>query len=434
MSGVRPGAIVTSSSVRPASLGTVTDYSRTPDYTATGVHRVVQPLGAAPTDVRAETATSMGLAAPTPRAGARRSGAGRVLLGVIGFTVVGLVSLFVIAYLVSGLGATSVIVAAILALVPLGIVFWGVRWIDRWEPEPRLALTFAFLWGAGASVFIALAVDAEIQTIVAAAGGPGASAEFLGAAVQAPIVEEVAKGLGVLILFLAVRRRFDGPVDGIVYAAVVAGGFAFTENILYFGVAFVDGGPLGETFFVRGLMSPFAHVMFTAAIGLALGFAARRGARFPLVAFLVGLIPAIALHAFWNGALFFVGDFFGYYLLVQVPMFVIAVAIVALLRAQEGRIIGERLGEYAAVGWFHPQEVAMLASRSGRRTAERWARSAGLGPTMHGFIRDATLLAYARQRIVGGRDQIGAQLDEAELLQRVSAARHALAAPGVRTQ
>lgn len=431
MLGPRPGAFVPSPSGRRASLTRVTDYSRTPDYTATGVHRVVSPLGGAPSEVRAETGTSVAPAAPAPRGG-RRPGAGRVLLAVLGFTVLGLVSLFVIAYLVSGLGATSVIIAAILALVPLGIVFWGVRWIDRWEPEPRVALAFAFLWGAGASVFIALAVDAEIQSIVAAAGGPGAAAEFLGAAVQAPIVEEVAKGLGVFLLFLGVRRRFDGPVDGIVYAAVVAGGFAFTENILYFGVAFVEGGPLGETFFVRGLMSPFAHVMFTAAIGLALGFAARRGARFPVFAFVVGLMPAIALHAFWNGALFFVGDFYGYYLLVQVPMFVIAVAIVSLLRAQEGRVIGERLAEYAAVGWFHPQEVAMLASRSGRRTAERWARSVGLGSVMRDFIRDATLLAYARQRIIGGRDQIGAQLDEAELLHRVSAARHALAAPGVR--
>ena len=415
----------------------MTDYSRTPDYTATGVHRVVSPLSAAPTETRAETATSVG-PGPGSRSAAvtrgRGPGAGRVLLAVLGFTLLGLVSLFVVVYLVSGLGATSVIVAAILALVPLGIVVWGVRWIDRWEPEPRLALTFAFLWGAGASVFIALAVDAEIQSIVAAAGGPGASAEFLGAAVQAPIVEEVAKGLGVFILFLAVRRRFDGAVDGIVYAAVVAGGFAFTENILYFGVAFVDGGALGQTFFVRGLMSPFAHVMFTAAIGLALGFAARRGARFPVFAFGVGLVPAIALHAFWNGALFFVGDFYGYYLLVQVPMFVIAVAIVSLLRRQEGRIIGERLAEYAAVGWFHPQEVAMLTSKRGRRTAERWARGVGLGSTMRAFIRDATLLAYARQRIIGGRDQIGAQLDEAELLRRVTSARHALAAPGVRTQ
>ena len=37
------------------------------------------------------------------------------------------------------------------------------------------------------------------------------------------------------------RREFDGVVDGVVYAGLVAAGFAFTENILYFG-ARVRGG------------------------------------------------------------------------------------------------------------------------------------------------------------------------------------------------
>jgi protease PrsW len=427
-----PEAFVAFSSALPGSLTIVTDFSRTPNHSATAGHRVASPLGGAPTEIRAETVTFVGPSAPARPASAG-AGVVRVVAASAGFILLGLVLLFVLAYLVGGLGTTSVIVGAILALVPLAIVFWGVRWIDRWEPEPRLALTFAFLWGAGASVFIALAVDAQVQSIVASAAGSAAAAEFIGAAVQAPIVEEVAKGLGVLLLFFAVRRRFDGPVDGIVYAAVVAGGFAFTENILYFGVAFVEGGPLGETFFVRGLMSPFAHVMFTAAIGVALGFAARRGARVPVFSFLAGLLPAIALHAFWNGALFVVGDFYGYYLVVQVPMFVIAVVIVALLRAQEGRIIGQRLAEYAEAGWFHPQEVAMLSSKRGRRTAVRWARGVGLGPTMTRFIRDATLLAYARQRIITDRELIGPRLDEAALLQRVTATRQALAAPGVRT-
>ena len=37
-----------------------------------------------------------------------------------------------------------------------------------------------------------------------------------------------------LIIFLIWRRTFNGPVDGVVYACVVAAGFAFAENILYF--------------------------------------------------------------------------------------------------------------------------------------------------------------------------------------------------------
>ncbi|UTT62018.1 PrsW family intramembrane metalloprotease [Microcella humidisoli] len=397
----------------------------TPDYSATATGLATAPSpAAAPEDVRLETTQVVqpGLAAPAPR-----SRAGLIVAAVIGFIVLALVMLFVLAYLFVGLGPAGVIIGGIMALVPLTIVFWGIRWIDRWEPEPRGALVFAFLWGAGVSVLIALIVDAEIQNVIAAAGLGEFGAEFFGAAIQAPIVEEVGKGLGVLLLFFAVRRHFDGPVDGIVYSAWVAGGFAFTENILYFGSELVAGGAPVEVFFIRGIMSPFAHVMFTAFIGAAIGYAAQRPGWFRgIVAFLIGLVPAILLHAFWNGVLFFISDFYGYYLLVQVPMFLVAVWLVTLLRRQERRITFERLSEYAAVGWFHPEEVTMLSSPGGRRSAMAWARSHGLAPLMKAFIRDSTRLAYARQRILGDRDTIGAQADEAELLQRVAASRHAL--------
>ena len=100
------------------------------------------------------------------------------------------------------------------------------------------------------------------------------------AVVQAPIVEEFAKGLGVFLIFLTARRAFDGPVDGVVYGALVGAGFAFTENIQYFAISFIEGGVVDvtTTFFVRGILSPFAHVMFTSITGFALGLAARRGA------------------------------------------------------------------------------------------------------------------------------------------------------------
>jgi RsiW-degrading membrane proteinase PrsW (M82 family) len=288
---------------------------------------------------------------------------------------------------------------------------------------------FAFLWGAGVSVLIALVVDAEIQNVIAGSGLGEFGAEFFGAAIQAPIVEELGKGLGVLVLFFAVRRHFDGPVDGIVYAAWVAGGFAFTENILYFGTELASAGAAStaEVFFIRGIMSPFAHVMFTAFIGAAIGFAAQRPGWFRgVVGLLVGLIPAVLLHAFWNGVLFFVSDFYSYYLFVQVPMFLVAVWIVVVLRRSEHRITRERLTEYAEVGWFHPHEVYMLSSPGGRRSAMAWARAHRMAPLMKAFIRDATRLAYARHRMLTDRDAIGAHADEAELLQRVAASRHAL--------
>ena len=407
----------------------MTDPRADPDYTATAGGVAVAPLASAPDAVRSETTIPAQATALTHR---RTRSVGATVLAIVGFIIVSLVTLAVLAYLIAGLGAIGVAIAGVMALVPLAIVFLGMRWVDRWEPEPRSALLFAFLWGAGASVLIALLVDAQVQGVVAAAGGPSGAAEFFGAAVQAPIVEELAKGIGVLILFWSVRRHFDGPVDGIVYAAWVGGGFAFTENILYFGVQLTEGGLFTagtvETFVIRGFMSPFAHVMFTALIGAAVGLAAQRGSRFALGAFVLGLVPAVLLHAFWNGALFFVGDFYGYYLLVQVPLFLLAIAIVVLLRRQEVQLTQARLAEYAQAGWLHPEEVGMLATPSGRRAATAWAARAGAAGLMAAFIRDATRLAYARQRLLGGRDHIGTRLDEAQLLERVSAARHALRA------
>ncbi|MCQ1956511.1 PrsW family intramembrane metalloprotease [Arthrobacter sp. zg-Y826] len=313
-------------------------------------------------------------------------------------------------YLVDGLGPPAFIICGLLALVPLGICVLGIWWVDRWEPEPRSSLVFSFLWGAGVSVAIALLVGPYF-TYALLELVPYGSADLLGAVVQAPVVEEIAKGLGILLLLLVRRRIFDGPVDGIVFAAAVAAGFAFTENILYFGSALRTAGPetvyeLGFIFILRGLLSPFAHVLFTACTGLALGLAARRaGNAWILPAFVLGLIPAMLGHMLWNGgpALFF-GDFFLFYFLLQVPFFGAAVTGVWLLRRAEQRLTLRRLSEYATAGWFTPAEVRMLATGAGRRQAMGWARATGAAPHMKEFIRRATRLALTRQQIASGRD------------------------------
>jgi protease PrsW len=183
---------------------------------------------------------------------------------------------------------------------------------------------------------------------------------------------------------------------------------------------------------MRGIMSPFAHVMFTAATGILLGIAAQRGSKGATVLwFAGGLALAIALHALWNGALFFVGSFFfGYYALVQFPMFVAGIVIVVFLRKKEAKLTHDRLSEYAAVGWFKPDEINALATGAGRRQAMAWARPRGLAPVMRKYTRDATRLAFTRQRLITGRARVGAEADEAALLASIVTTRATLhAAP-----
>ena len=354
-----------------------------------------------------------------------------VVPATIAFVLIGITGLLVAGFLVISLGPGAIAIAGFMALIPLAAVLLGIRWIDRWEPEPRGLLIFAFLWGAVSSVFVALLVSVVVELAQEGAGLGEAEREILGSVIQAPVVEEFAKGLGVLLIFFAARKYFDGPVDGVVYAATIAAGFAFTENILYFGAELVEGGTLGGAigiFVVRGIMSPFAHVMFTICTGIAIGLATRRtGAGGGILAFLIGLVPAIFLHALWNGATYVVGDsFFVYYVLVQVPLFIGAIVLVVRLRKAETRTTRDRLAEYAAAGWFNPDEITALATPAGRRQALAWARARGLRLVMKGYITDSTKLAFIRQRLITGRAAEGAQVEEAATLAAIVARRAAL--------
>ncbi|MGA7204146.1 MAG: PrsW family intramembrane metalloprotease, partial [Specibacter sp.] len=279
-----------------------------------------------------------------------------------------------------------------------------LMWIDRWEPEPKTALLFGFCWGAGMAVVTTLVVGSWVQPLLMS-GNASADPDVVGAIVQAPLVEELCKGAGVLVLFFLRRRTFDGPVDGVVYAGIIAAGFAFTENILYFGQALDEShgapGGLVSIFVMRGLMSPFAHVMFTAALGACVGYAARNGGTLLVLgAWVVGLLPAMLLHGLWNG-LTFVGDnFFLMYLVLQVPIFVLFITGIILLRRSEARLTWRRLSDYVPSGWFSQQEVPMLASGAGRRRALHWAKTFGAGAIMKEFIRIATRLAFTRNRLL----------------------------------
>lgn len=343
------------------------------------------------------------------------------VFGALAFALIAL-----IAYFAVFIGAAASVIGLLLALVPLGIVLLGVRLIDRWEPEPKSLIVFALGWGAVASVGITLLVD----LLFALSVGPRSA--IFSSVIQAPIVEEIAKGFGVLLIYLIGRRAFDGPVDGVVYGALVGAGFAFTENIQYFGVSLLTGGAgeLTLTFIMRGLVSPFAHAMFTALTGFAIGLAARRGATAAqaLGAGSIGAVGAILLHAYWNGSSL-LGDFVVLYITTQIPLFVGFILAIIALRREEARLTRERLGEYAAAGWFTPQEVTMLATPAGRKAGMDWA--SGLRGDRRGlmrsFIREAAALAAVRQRAITGRDPHAAA-DEYALLTSTRATRAQLLA------
>ncbi|MGE3288309.1 MAG: PrsW family intramembrane metalloprotease, partial [Pseudonocardia sp.] len=358
-----------------------------------------------------------------------------VLLPVLGLIALGICGLVTVALVGTSVGTAAVIVGIVCALVPVGPVVATFLWVDRWEPEPPRLLLFAFLWGAGFAALSSLIINSTASVLADAVLGAG-SGDVVGAVVVAPIVEEAMKGAFLVGLLLFRRREFDGITDGIVYAGLVAAGFAFTENILYLGSAFAEqqmmagaSGTVLGTLFLRGVLSPFAHPLFTAMTGIAAGIAASRrsvSARIGIV--LVGYAGAVLLHALWNGSATFLGGggFFGVYLVIMVPLFVSLAGLVLWQRGREQRTVAEQLPGFAQAGWIAASEVPLLSSLAGRsgwrkavqrRSGKEAARAVGE------YQAAVTELAFLRARIARGSVSASAARWHDELLRELFAAR-----------
>ena len=316
--------------------------------------------------------------APSPRNLTRRPLIRRLILTSAVVTVFALAALVMGGLVFDQLGLTAAGLALVSASIAIGVVVPTFLWVDRLEEEPGRLLWFAFLWGALISTLMALVLN-ELG-VAFFAGLHAEDPLVLGAVVVAPLAEESAKGLGVLLIFWRARREFNGVADGIVYAGIVAAGFAFVENILDLGSAYVELGTPGLVglFVVRCLVSPFAHPMFTVCIGLALGLVAHRRRWSSAWVVVVGWAAAVFLHGLWNYSAVVAGDaYLAIFVVVQVPLFVAFLLLLRWARRRESRILRETLTGYGIAGWFTPAEVAMLADPRERRRARRWARGAG---------------------------------------------------------
>lgn len=137
--------------------------------------------------------------------------------------------------------------------------FWFQDWYDR---EPWRTVILTFLLGAAATV-AALVFNAMGTLVVGSVFGVNPFSQILVLFLVIGPVEEAVKMAAVLAH--AYRRpEFNEPVDGVVYSAAAALGFAAAENLLYLGRFGAD------VFVVRGILSNPGHALFAAFWGLAL--------------------------------------------------------------------------------------------------------------------------------------------------------------------
>lgn len=196
-----------------------------------------------------------------------------------------------------------VLLSIVLSFIPAFLYASLVYWLDRYEREPKLLLVGVFAWGAIISVIQALVLSLLLEGGLYALTQSEELAEVAGTTLIAPVVEESTKGLAVLVVFLAARREFDTILDGIVYASVVALGFAATENVLYLSSAGAEEGLGGllALFVLRVVVGGWGHAVYTSwtGIGLAVARLSKSGP-VKVLAPLGGLIVAMLFHAAFN--------------------------------------------------------------------------------------------------------------------------------------
>jgi RsiW-degrading membrane proteinase PrsW (M82 family) len=261
----------------------------------------------------------------------------------------------------------SILEGSVFAFIPLLVYLSIPAVLDRYDPEPWWCLAMAFLWGA----VVATGFSGAINTLVHAAASSLIGQKegmFIASVICAPFTEELFKGLAVLGTFYFLRREFDGVVDGIIYATFAALGFAAVENISYYARASMHSShALALTFFVRGILAPWGHPLYTSMTGIGFGIA-REATRTSVrvMAPIGGYLFGVLLHAIWNFVPTVFPDVFWYmiplWLLFVIAFFIIIVALVI----RKGRTIREYLRDEVLLGNLSQEEVELICSPVGR--------------------------------------------------------------------
>ena len=183
-----------------------------------------------------------------------------------------------------------------------GIIAPAIFWIgyfyykDRFRPEPIRNLGISYLLGFGAAFLCfkfygllpylgipddpsILMESQRIQFFFYSLGVIG-------------LVEELFKLLPfLLVIFLF--KAFDEKIDGIIYASMIALGFASFENLYY--LVYMEGFEL----FGRAFASPLTHTIFSSIWGYTIGIARIKNKSI-LKALLIGLPIAAFFHGIFD--------------------------------------------------------------------------------------------------------------------------------------
>lgn len=333
---------------------------------------------------------------------------------------------------VHGLGTDVLPRAARLAAftaVPLTLLFvLG----DRGRPQGLWLWLVALVWGGLVATGISAPINTWAASQLSVVGDGDPATSMRGAVFIAPFVEEAGKAtvlFGIAILF---RNRFTSWLSAISLAGLAGTGFAFVENVVYYGriyryVSVTSGAgdaeqAMNQLALMRGGITFFAHPLFTIMTGIGLAVAlGARSKRVRVLAPLTGFLVAALLHMVFNFTASSGGE-------VGLMLWILALSVVvsmigfALARMRQERALLEaRVTDYVRHGWLDEGDVEAFGKRRARgrsRWHALWAGPSTLVATVR-IQRAVNDLAHLRDSVDRGLVDATGHRREAELLREI---------------
>ncbi|TAK13355.1 MAG: PrsW family intramembrane metalloprotease [Anaerolineae bacterium] len=298
-----------------------------------------------------------------------------------------------------------VLAAFLLAFIPALLYAAWLYWLDHYEKEPKLLLGGVFVWGALVAAGGAWLVNTLFGISVYLVTSSEIAADMFTGSIVAPLSEETLKGLAVLLVFLVFRKEFDSVLDGIVYAGIVALGFAATENVLYmYERGFLEDGweGLWFVFGLRVILGAWNHPLYTAFTGIGLAVARlNRNTLVRLGAPVLGWFMAVCVHSLHNTLASFVsglGGLAAVFLVDWVGWLFMGLIIFISLR-RERAWIQIQLKDEVESGVLSVAQYQTATSAGRRALAQLSALTDGRFGNTRRFYRLITDLAYTKHQL-----------------------------------
>lgn len=297
-----------------------------------------------------------------------------------------------------------ILLSAIAAIIPMSVYLLLIWKFDRYDREPFKFVFINYIWGALGAIILALIISSVITGIASFFVKDLTILEKFGAIVAAPIVEEVTKGIFLLITISS--KKFDNITDGIVYGGAIGLGFGMTENFLYFVTTSSSIVNWIALVIIRSLFSAVMHCVSTATLGAFLGSAKFKSTNKKIFYAITGLFIAMSIHAIWNSAVSFENTaYLGF--LFMLGSIMIFIFVYSLSIKREKKIILTELKEESENGLIPESHLWILSSAS--RDRKGWLDE----KIRKTYIKAATSLAFRKvqQRNSNGASKLYYQMD-----------------------